>query len=368
MTTIPLPLLRALPAGRTPPETRAVRRADDLPRRLIDSHGRTVRNLRLSITDRCNFRCVYCMAPDAKFAPQDSHMSVGELLRVTQACVDLGVERIRLTGGEPTVHPRLTQIIRGVAALRSRIDGRAVREVSMTTNGSLVTAESLAEWKAAGLTRITFSLDAVTPEVFDAMSRSCGQVAKVIDAIRLAMDAGFAPVKVNAVVLRGVNEQEVAALARLARQIGFEMRFIEYMPLDSGRNWDATKLVSADEILALASQAGDLVALGRDESQSTSEMYCFKDQPEARLGVIAPVTRPFCGACSRLRITSDGKVRPCLFSLDEFDLMPLLRPVGHSSKALEDAILDAVWTKQSGHGIGDSGFHQPERSMSAIGG
>jgi cyclic pyranopterin phosphate synthase len=345
------------------------------PHGLIDSHGRTIRDLRLSITDRCNFRCVYCMDPGIRFADAGELMTVGEMERVVRACVALGVRNVRLTGGEPTVHPRLLEIIEMVSSIR--VDGRGVEDLSMTTNGSLCTRERLREWKAAGLQRLTFSLDSVSPEVFDAMTRHAtaaqgGGVAAVIDAIRMAIEEGFTPVKVNAVVIRGRNEAEVPKLAALAREVGFDMRFIEYMPLDSGRHWDPALLVPADEMLDLIRAGGhELTPIGREEASATAENYAFAgaapDSP-ARIGIIAPVTRPFCGQCSRLRITADAKIRPCLFSLQEADLMAVLRDGGAHDRAVEDALLAAVWAKQAGHGITKPGFQQPARPMSAIGG
>ncbi len=363
-------------------------RPASLPRMLIDSHGRTIRDLRLSITDRCNFRCVYCMDPDVRFADPRSLMSVDEMARVVRACVNLGVRHVRLTGGEPTVHPKLTQIIEAITAI-------GVEDLAMTTNGSLCTPELMREWKQAGLKRLTFSLDAVTAEVFDAMTRDREKAgaSRVVQAIRDAMAEGLGPVKVNAVVMRGRNEQEVPKLTTLARTEGFEMRFIEYMPLDSGRHWDRNMLVAADEILQLASQAATLKPQDRTDPHSTSETYVFADDPSssARVGIIAPVTRPFCGQCSRLRITADAKIRPCLFSLHESDLMSALRPtpaikdaggsedephgcatnVRHEharALAIENALLTAVWSKQKGHGITSADFVQPSRPMSAIGG
>ncbi len=340
-------------------------RPGNLPRTLIDSHGRTIRDLRLSLTDRCNFRCVYCMDPDVRFADPRSLMTVDEMTSAVRACVHLGVRHVRLTGGEPTVHPKLTRIIESIAAL-------GVDDLSMTTNGSLCTPELMREWKAAGLKRLTFSLDAVTPEVFDAMTRDREKAGatRVVQAIRDAIAEGLGPVKVNAVVMRGRNEQEVPALVALARDIGFEMRFIEYMPLDSGRHWDRTMLVPADEIVALAARHAPLSPLPRTDPHSTSETYVFADDPSgpARIGIIAPVTRPFCGQCSRLRITADAKIRPCLFSLHEFDLMAALRDEHASDESIENALLTAVWSKQKGHGITSADFVQPARPMSAIGG
>jgi GTP 3',8-cyclase len=328
-------------------------------RRLIDSHGRTIRDLRLSITDRCNFRCVYCMEPGVRFAEPESLLTTEELLRVARATVRLGVEHIRITGGEPTVRGDLLAILRGVAAIPG------VRDVAMTTNGSL----------DAGLRRITFSLDAVDPATVRRMTRARGDAGDTLAAIRAAIRLGLEPVKVNAVVIRGMNEEEIPRLAALARDLGFAMRFIEYMPLDSGRRWDPALLVPATEIIERAGEAGKLRPLGRAAAERTSEDFAFAGSanahPRASIGVIAPVTRPFCGACSRLRITADGAVRPCLFSLEEFDLRGILRSGGADEEideALADALIAAVWSKQAGHGITADGFVQPDRPMSAIGG
>ncbi len=336
-------------------------------RRLIDSHGRTIRDLRLSITDRCNYRCVYCMEPGVRFAPAEDLLTLDELLRVARATVRLGVEHIRITGGEPTVRSDLRAIIAGVAAIPG------VRDLAMTTNGSLADEASLRQWMSAGLRRVTFSLDAVDPTTVRRMTRARGDAGDTLAAIRTAIRLGLEPVKVNAVIIRGMNEEEVPRLAALARDIGFAMRFIEYMPLDSGRRWDPSRLVPASEIIERASEAGDLVPLGRSAPERTSEDFRFAAgvhaHAHASIGVIAPVTRPFCGACSRLRITADGAVRPCLFSLEETSLRALLRSGREDlDDALEDALLDAVWSKQAGHGITAAGFRQPDRPMSAIGG
>ena len=329
-------------------------------RRLVDSHGRTIRDLRLSITDRCNFRCIYCMEPDVRFLPADSLLTVAQLIRAAEACVNLGITRIRLTGGEPTIHPHLTDIIRGVAAL-------PIDDLSMTTNGALVTSDLAREWKFAGLDRLTVSIDSVDQHTFAAMTRSSSSSRAVIDAITAAQTAGLGPIKANAVILRGRNDDQIIPLATLARELGIEMRFIEYMPLDSGRAWDASKLVPADDILRTISSAYALIPTGREADHSTALTFRFADIAQGSIGIIAPVTRPFCGACSRLRITADGKVRPCLFSLQEWDVGSLLRS-NASNAAIENFILDAAWTKQAGHGISATDFRQPDRPMSAIGG
>lgn len=350
----------ALHGQASQPHPRPTNRED---RRLIDSHGRIIRDLRLSITDRCNFRCVYCMDPDVRFLDSDRLLTVDELGRAARLCVNLGIDRIRLTGGEPTLHPRLDDIIAGIAAL-------GVRDLSMTTNGALVDADRCASWKSLGLRRLTFSLDSVEEAAFSRMTRSTSAAARVVDAIRAAKAAGLGPIKVNAVVVRGMNEDQVPLLADLARDVGFEMRFIEYMPLDSGRKWSTDLLVPAHEIVELIRAVHPILPRGKAEASSTSETWAFTDDPDTRhagIGIIAPVTRAFCGACSRLRITADGQVRPCLFSLQEFDLRSIMRSGGNDA-ALEEFLLDSIWTKQAGHGITAPEFARPDRTMSAIGG
>jgi cyclic pyranopterin phosphate synthase len=337
-------------------------RAQAPARRLIDSHGRTIRDLRLSITDRCNFRCVYCMDPDTPMLPQERLLTPAELVRVARLCVGLGVEKVRITGGEPTVHPALDSIVRDVAEI-----GGGLRDIAMTTNGALVDAERLARWRAAGLTRLTFSLDSLSPERFRAMTRTAVPPQRVVESIRLAKAAGFEPLKVNAVAVRGQNEDELPALAGLARELDIEMRFIEFMPLDASRRWDRECVVGADEIVSRIGGVFPLTPVGRSDASSTALRYRFADGAPGAIGIIAPVTRPFCGACSRLRITADGRVRPCLFSREGWDLRPLLRS-GADDEAIKQFLLDATWSKQAGHGISTRAFAPPERTMSAIGG
>lgn len=327
---------------------------------LIDSHGRTIRDLRLSITDRCNFRCVYCMDPDVRFLPKHEVLSVEEFVRVARVCVSLGVRRIRITGGEPVVHRGLEAIIEGVSRL-------PIDDLSMTTNGTRGDVETAQRWGRLGLRRLTLSLDTLREDRFRAITRSGLTPGHVIGAIGSAMRAGLTPVKVNAVIVRGLNDDEVADLAGLAREMGFEMRFIEFMPLDSGHRWGFERVVTAAEIKGLVEGRFRLEPLGREEASSTSLTYAFADGSPGRVGLIAPVTRAFCGACSRLRITADGKVRPCLFSREEWDMRPVLRGGGDDA-AVARFLVDAVWTKQAGHGIAGEGFVQPARPMSAIGG
>jgi cyclic pyranopterin phosphate synthase len=337
-------------------------------RRLIDSHGRTIRDLRLSITDRCNFRCVYCMEPDVRFMPVQDLLSVEELARVARVCMSLGVQKLRITGGEPTVHPRLDDILGALGAMRPR-------DLAMTTNGSRMDDASLARWRTLGLQRLTISIDSIREDRFAAITRARFSAAGVIDAVRRATRAGFRTIKLNAVIVRGVNEDEVLPLAELARDLGVEMRYIEYMPLDSAHAWDTARLVPAREVLERIAARFELIPMGRGgkgpdaDTSATAMVYAFADAPTpgARIGVIASVTEPFCGACSRLRVTADGKVRPCLFSLKEYDLRPILR-TGGSDADLEKFLIDVTWSKQAGHGISTPEFRQPARPMSAIGG
>jgi len=330
-------------------------------RRLVDSRGRSIRDLRISITDRCNFRCVYCMEPDTLFAPPTSLMQPHEISRVARVVAGLGVRKIRITGGEPTLHPALTEIIGGIRAAAPMV------EIAMITNASRLTPARLAMWKSAGLQRLTISIDSLREDRFAAITRSASKPAEVLAGIDMGLAAGLTPLKLNAVLIRGVNDDEAADLAALARREGVEMRFIEYMPLDAGHAWDSSKWVSAAETRAAIERRFPLVACADDDPSSTARSFRFGDGAPGRVGFIAPVSLPFCGACSRLRITADGRVRPCLFSLDEWDLLDAMR-AGADDEAIAHRLIDATWTKQSGHGILAPGFRQPERGMSAIGG
>jgi cyclic pyranopterin phosphate synthase len=359
-----LPILRIDPSGRRPPPAPAAARAAG---QLLDSHGRVIRDLRLSVTDRCNYRCVYCMDPDHRYLPKRELLTLDEYLKVAAACAALGIRKIRVTGGEPTLYPYLEPLIEGISALAAAAGRPGFEDVAMTSNGSLVTAEKARRWRELGLRRITYSLDSLRPERAQAITRSDATPEGIVAAIEAARAAGLEPIRVNAVVLRGVNEDEVADFADFARGCDIDMRLIEFMPLDSSRGWKREDVVSADEMLAAIRARHDLVPLGRDDEHGTALNFGFGDGTRARIGIIAPVTRPFCGACSRLRITADGKVRPCLFSREEWDLRPLLRD-GATREDVARFITDSMWTKQAGHGIGHQGFVQPIRGMSAIGG
>ncbi len=339
-----------------PAAPEGVRRAG----RMMDSHGRIIRDLRVSITDRCNFRCVYCMEPDVTFAPRESLLTTDEIVRVARIAAALGVRKIRLTGGEPTLHPELNSIIAGIRAATDV-------EIAMITNASLLSRDALRTWKASGLARVTISIDTLREDRFTQLTRSACSPASVLAGVRACLAEGLTPLKLNAVLIRGYNEDEAADLAALAREYAVEMRFIEYMPLDSGHAWDSSKWVSGAETQAAIEERFPLIACTDDDPSSTARTFTFADGAPGRIGLISPVSSPFCGACSRLRLTADGKVRPCLFSTTEWDLRSLMRS-GATDAQLATFLIDATWTKQAGHGVTSPDFVQPERPMSAIGG
>jgi cyclic pyranopterin phosphate synthase len=306
------------------------------------------------------------MDPDFRYMPKTQLLTLDEYLVMVRVCLSLGITKVRLTGGEPTLYPQLTELIEALGRMN-------VPDLAITSNGSLFSKMPLHRWRRAGLHRVTFSLDSLRPERVQAITRTSSTPDSVVAAIRLARDAGFDPIKVNAVIMRGVNDDEVADFADFALEHGIDMRLIEFMPLDSSRAWDRNTVVSANEMLEKIRARHELIAVNDDDPSSTSMNFTFAQSPPspeggtARIGIIAPVTRPFCGACSRLRITADGKVRPCLFSIEEWDLRALLRN-GASEDDLRSFLVDSMWTKQAGHGIGSRNFVQPPRTMSAIGG
>ena len=328
--------------------------------RMMDSHGRTILDLRISITDRCNFRCVYCMEPDVQFQPRENVMTPGEIIRMARVAQSLGVRKIRLTGGEPTLHPQLTDIISGIRAVTDV-------EIAMISNGSLLTRQKLSAWKRAGLDRMTISIDSVRADRFARVTRSTMTPEDVLAGIEMCVAEGLTPLKLNAVLVRGQNDDEAVELARLARRFGVEMRFIEYMPLDSAHAWDRSLMVTARETREAIEEEFGLTATNMDDAHSTARTYRFTDGAPGRIGFIAPVSNPFCGACSRLRLTADGNVRPCLFSTKEWCVMTLLRN-GASDTELANFLIDVTWTKLAGHNIASPQFVQPERPMSAVGG
>lgn len=327
---------------------------------LRDAHGRTIRDLRISLTDRCNFRCVYCMEPDVRFAEPSTLLRADEFVRLGSVAASLGIRRIRLTGGEPTLHPDLGSIARGLREATGC-------ELALTTNGARGDAATVADWRRHGIDRVTVSLDTLDPGRFARLTRSRTPLADVLACIEHCILEDLGPVKVNVVLLRDRNDDEAVAFAELARRLAIEVRFIEWMPLDSGRTWRSDHWVSASETRRRIEAAHPLVAEPTADPSATATTFRFADGGRGRVGFIAPISSPFCGACSRLRLTADGKVRPCLFSDREWDLRPLLRG-GGSDEDLRRFLVDAAWSKQAGHGIDAPDFVPPPRPMSAIGG
>lgn len=343
----------------TPNPTPAPRPASSPDRRLVDGFGRVHNNLRISVTDRCNIRCTYCMPETVQFLPRERVLTYEEIARVVRVATTLGVNKIRLTGGEPLVRKNLPELVRQISEIPGVVD------VGLTTNGILLAPLAKPLWDA-GLRRINVSLDTMNPDKFVELTRRTG-FEKVIEGILAAKAAGFDPVKVNAVAIKGVTEDDVVPLARFAREHGLELRFIEYMPLDAGNRWERDKVLFAAEILdVLAAEFGPLAPAPNQDPRAPALDFDYADGA-GRVGMIASVSRPFCASCNRMRLTADGKLRNCLFALDETDLRALLRG-GANDDAIADAFLASVAAKWEGHEINTARFVKPDRLMHAIGG
>ena len=329
--------------------------------RLTDSHGRVIHDLRVSITDRCNYKCVYCRTGEV--GAQYPELKIEEYLRLIGLFVDLGIEKVRLTGGEPLLRQGLLELIAELARMRTP-QGKLL-ELALTTNGHLL--EKLAvPLRRAGLHRVTVSMDAVDVETFERITRVPGSFVRVVAGIRAAREAGLTPLKVNCVLLRGFNDGEVEAFARFARDENVVVRFIEFMPLEEGRLWSPEIVVPMAEIVERIGRILPLVKLPAREASETARRYGFEDG-RGEIGIIAPVTEAFCGACSRVRLTSDGKIRTCLFSQTEHDLYGRMR-AGAGDAELCEYIANTVQGKEARHHIGEPGFLKPSRSMVHIGG
>ncbi|MGD0911009.1 MAG: GTP 3',8-cyclase MoaA [Terracidiphilus sp.] len=329
--------------------------------RLRDSHGRVIHDLRVSITDRCNYKCIYCRTGEV--GAQYPELGIDDYLNLIGLFVDLGITKVRLTGGEPLLRRGLLDLIRELSSLRT-IEGEPL-DLALTTNGHLL--EDLAQpLKAAGLNRITVSMDAVDPQVFERITRVPGSFAQVLSGVRAAREAGLTPLKVNCVLLRGFNDDQIEGFARFAREENAIIRFIEFMPLEEGRLWSPEIVVTLREIVDRIGRVMPLVDLDPREASETARRYTFADGV-GEIGIIAPVSQPFCGACSRVRLTSDGKIRTCLFSQVEHDLYGRFR-AGASRDELRDYIHTTVQGKEARHHIGEPGFLKPTRSMVHIGG
>ncbi len=331
----------------------------DLPApRLLDRFGRAGRDLRVSVTDRCNLRCSYCMpAEGLDWLPKPEMLTDDELVRLVTVMVGLGITQVRLTGGEPLLRRSLVDVVGRIAALEPR------PRIAMTTNGIGLDrlAAPLAE---AGLDRVNVSLDTIDPEHFGRLTRR-DRFNDVVAGLKAAADAGLTPVKVNAVAMRGVNDTDVPDLLQWCLDRGYDLRFIEQMPLDAQHAWDRSLMVSQEEILQRLGERFTLAPVP-DRGSAPAELF-YVDGGPATVGVIASVSAPFCGSCDRVRLTADGQLRNCLFARREVDLRGPIR-AGATDTELADLVIAEMWAKKSGHGIEKAGFEQPDRPMSAIGG
>ena len=328
---------------------------------LRDSYNRPIRDLRVSLTDRCNFRCFYCLPHgEPPIAPKEQMLSYEEIEYVCEIFVSLGIEKIRLTGGEPMLRKDIETIITKLTKLKP-----ALHDLALTTNGYFL-PERAQSLKDAGLDRVTISLDSLKRDIFKRMT-GVDVLDKVLAGIAAAKKAGLEPIKINAVIVRGHNEDEVADFAAFAREHDVKMRFIEFMPLDSGHEWSRADVVSGKEIRERISERFPLVRVEVARGSDTSSRYRFADGAPGEIGIIAPVSEPFCGACSRIRLTADGQIRTCLFSTVEHSLRDVVRS-GASRDEIVDYIEAVVLKKEPRHFINEPGFVAPSRTMSFIGG
>jgi len=326
---------------------------------LVDGHGRSIGDVRISVTDRCNFRCQYCMpAEGLPWLNRDELLTYEEITRLVALLASMGVHDVRLTGGEPLVRKELWRLVESLSAIED------VHDLSLTTNGYLL-ARQVEDLVRAGLRRVNVSLDSLAPDRFFQLTRrdSLHQVLEGLEAAQQHPE--LRPIKVNVVALKDFTEDEVLRFAEFARQHPYEVRFIEFMPLDADRTWTRDKVLANAEIVKLIDAVYPLEAVGR-ERHGTARRYRFADGT-GEMGFISPVTEPFCGDCNRIRLTAEGQMRTCLFSMTETDLRGPLRD-GASDAELERIVRDAVWRKELKHHVNDPGFVQPARTMSRIGG
>jgi GTP 3',8-cyclase len=329
---------------------------------LIDRHNRAITDLRVSITDRCNYRCVYCRTGNE--GAQYSELPMADYLRMVRVFVALGIEKVRLTGGEPLLRKGIIGLIRELSKLRTVKTGEPP-DLALTTNGHLL--EDLAEpLKEAGLTRITVSMDAVDPSTFARITRVPGSFEQVVAGVRAAQRAGLNPVKVNCVLLRGFNDDQIVAFAKFARAEGVIVRFIEFMPLEEERLWTPESVIPIREVVAKLESYRPVVRMSPNNASETAVRYTF-DDGVGEIGIIAPVSQAFCGQCSRLRLTSDGKIRTCLFSQFDHDLYGVMKRGGNDAD-LAAYIERTVALKEARHHIGEPEFLKPSRTMVHIGG
>lgn len=329
---------------------------------LTDSYGRQIRDLRISVTDRCNFRCFYCLPNgEPPLARKETILTFEELTYISEIFVELGIEKIRLTGGEPLLRKDIEKLIENLSKLKNS----KLKDLALTTNGYTFSqrAEGL---KKAGLDRVTISLDSLKAENFQRIT-GVDKLDEVLEAIEVAKKYNFQPVKINAVIVRGYNEDELVDFAKFAREHDVSFRFIEFMPLDSGHEWKREQVVSGKEIRETINQVFPLKLKETSRGNETAWKYHFTDGANGEIGIIAPVTEMFCGQCSRIRLTADGQIRTCLFSTTEHNLRDVVRS-GATRTEIIEFIRDVVFKKEPRHYINDTEFVQPARTMSFIGG
>ena len=329
--------------------------------RLYDGFGRLHRSLRISVTDRCNIRCFYCMPPGPlNFLPRNEILTYEEIVRVVRVATRLGIHKLRITGGEPLVRSEVWQLIDRLVGIEG------VEEVALTTNGMLL-AEQASQLRQAGLGRINISLDTLREKVFESISRRKG-LDRVLEGIAAAQDAGFTKIRLNALSIRGLTEDDIVPLAAYAFERGMELRFIEFMPLDAEAKWESAQVLSGSAVRAVIEEAyGPLLPVSRQDASQPAVDYRFADRP-GRIGFINPVSEPFCNHCDRLRLTAEGQIRNCLFSTQEWDVRSLLRDQTVNDAELAKQFVTAVAEKKAGHGIESPEFLRPERAMYQIGG
>ena len=331
-----------------------------MKQQMLDRFGRIHTNLRISVTDVCNFRCIYCMPEDMTFMPDAALMTFDEILHFARIFVALGTNKVRITGGEPLVRPGVPALIRQLTQLEG------LKDISLTTNGIGLIKQAQALYDA-GLRRINVSLDTLNEEKFEQMTRR-KVLSRVLEGLKAAHKCGFNPIKINAVAMRGFTDDEIVDLATFARQNDYQLRFIEFMPLDADDVWGRNMYIPGKEIIGKINAVYPLTPVTQDgdAKSDTAQRYRFSDNGN-EVGVISSVSEPFCENCNRVRLTADGKLRTCLFSLTETDLLTPLRE-GVPDKAIMELILDAVAQKEAGHKINAADFIKPERNMSRIGG
>ncbi len=326
---------------------------------IIDAFGRIHTSLRVSVTDRCNIRCFYCMPEVVRFLPQREVLTFEEIFRVVRIASELGVTKIRLTGGEPLVRAELWKLVEMLVALPG------ITEVALTTNGILL-AEQAVALKRAGLRRLNVSLDSIDPAVFQQITRRPG-LEKVLAGIMAAKDAGFESIRLNAVSIKGLTESEIGPLAQFARQHELDLRFIEFMPLDADGAWERNQVLSgADVVKIIEAEVGALELAARSDLRQPAVDFQYVDGG-GKVGFINSVSEPFCQSCNRMRMTAEGKFRNCLFSTVEWDLRELLRS-GADDRQIAERIRECVAAKKAGHGMDSNEFQRPQKSMYQIGG